>query len=253
MCMRFLSWNVNGLRSIMEKESFRKVMNGGYDAICLQETRLSEQNFPDDPIFRGYKIYNNIAEKKGYSGTATLIKTSLETGDVGAPPGGKDPEGRVIPVDMGEFWLVNAYFPNSQRDLARLSYKIEFDRSFSEWADSLRRSKPVIICGDFNVAHKEIDIARPKDNERNAGFTIEERDAMSSFLERGYVDTFRLFCSDGGHYTWWSYRFNARQKNIGWRIDYFIVSEELRNRVKDSRILTEVVGSDHAPIEIEIC
>lgn len=251
MPRKFLSWNVNGLRSIMGKDSFRDIMIRGYDAVCLQETRLSDQRFPDDSMFNGYTIFNNTSERKGYSGTATLIRSDSFKATEGSIPW-EDQEGRVIPLDLGDFWLINAYFPNSQRDLGRLGYKIEFDRNFAEWVTSLKKEKPVVICGDFNVAHQEIDIARPRENAGNAGFTVQERDEMSNLLGRGFLDTFRLFHSDGGHYTWWSYRFMAREKNIGWRIDYFIVSEEMRGSVISSSILQNVTGSDHAPIEIEI-
>ncbi|MGB9734300.1 MAG: exodeoxyribonuclease III [Conexivisphaera sp.] len=248
--MRIASWNVNGIRSATRK-GLPEFLRMGYDVVLLQEVK--SDSVPLDLYSEtGYEAYLNPSKRRGYSGTLTLtaVKPLSVSFGIGDPK--FDDEGRVITMELDEYYVINAYFPNAQRGLTRLDYKLEFNREFEEFAQGLRRRKPLVIGGDFNVAHTELDIARPKDNVNNAGFTQAERDWMTHFLGLGYVDTFRMFYSDGGHYTWWSYRFNARSKNIGWRIDYLIVSEELRRRVKGAGILKDVVGSDHVPVWVEI-
>ncbi|MEM3262240.1 MAG: exodeoxyribonuclease III [Conexivisphaerales archaeon] len=246
--MKVLSWNVNGIRSAVNKGLVDVVNSGENDIIMLQEVKSDSV-----PLgFEGYKAYLNASKRKGYSGTLVLSRVEPISVLYGISDSKFDAEGRVITFELERFYVVNSYFPNSQHGLTRLDYKLEFNAKFEEFAQRLRKRKPVIIGGDFNVAHQEIDIARPKDNVNNAGFTKQERDWMTHFLGLGYVDTFRMFIKDGGHYSWWSYRFNARQKNIGWRIDYLIVSEELRPMVKSAGILESVRGSDHAPVFLEI-
>ncbi|BAB59187.1 exodeoxyribonuclease [Thermoplasma volcanium GSS1] len=245
---KFLSWNVNGLRAVIKSGGLDLIRNGDYFAIAMQETKVDVKSVPEEMYHLGYHVYNNPAKRKGYSGTMTLSREK----PIDVSYGFESEEGRILNLEFDNFYFINAYFPNSQHGLTRLDLKLDFDKKFLGYANDLRKKKPLIICGDFNVAHEEIDIARPKDNEHNAGFTIEERTWMSQFLSSGYVDTFRLFTTDGGHYSWWSYRFNAREKNIGWRIDYFVVSDDIKDKVKASRILENVKGSDHAPVELEI-
>lgn len=249
--MRLFSWNVNGIRAVMKKgfESF--MADYTPDILCLQEIRaLREQvELPLD----GYHIYWNAAEKKGYSGTAILSKTEAKSiaYDMGIEK--HDKEGRVITMELDEFYLVNVYTPNAQRGLSRLEYRTqEWDRDFLTYLKELEEDKPVVFCGDLNCAHKEIDLANPKANERNAGFTIEERTEFDKFIESGFVDTFREFCQEGGHYTWWSNFGKAREKNIGWRIDYFLISNALRKKLQDAKIYPHVMGSDHCPISIDL-
>lgn len=252
MKISIVSWNVNGIRAALRNGLVGSINKMNSDIVCLQEVKADEAAIPEDVKNMGYSVYINPAEKRGYSGTLTLSRASPLSVVRGIGSKKFDSEGRIIALEYRDFWIINAYFPNSQRGLTRLDYKLEYNRDFEKWAQSLRKVKPLVICGDFNVAHEEIDIARPKDNENNAGFTIEERNWMTEFLSKGYIDTFRMFNREGGNYTWWSYRFNARQKNIGWRIDYFIVSEELRKNVLRSVILAGYTGSDHAPIELDL-
>jgi exodeoxyribonuclease-3 len=248
--MLFLSWNVNGLRSALSKGLLYVVRSADYDAVLLQE--IKADTVPLELSTLGYECFIYPASRRGYSGTLSLVKLKPLSVSMGIGVREFDEEGRVITLEYPEFYLVNAYFPNAQRGLTRLEYKLRFNSKFEEYAQSLRKRKPLVICGDFNVAHTELDIARPKDNVHNAGFTKEERDWMTRFLSLGYLDTFRLFVKEGGHYTWWTYRFNAREKNIGWRIDYFVVSEELRSRVVNAGILGSLRGSDHAPVFLEL-
>ena len=247
-----ISWNVNGLRSALKNGLVSKLKLFDADVICFQEIKVDPSSIPEEIKDLDYRIYVNSAEKKGYSGTLSLLKKEPMSISTGMNSSKFDSEGRVQVFEFNEFWLVNSYFPNSQRGLTRLDYKMEFNQEFLKFVQELRKTKPVVICGDFNVAHEEIDIARPKDNRHNAGFTDEERNWMTEFLTNGYVDTFRLFNKEGGNYTWWSYMFKAREKNIGWRIDYFIVSKELATNVNESKILSDIGGSDHAPIELKL-
>ena len=250
--MKIISWNVNGIRAILKKGFLEIIKNINPDIICLQETKASPEqvelyldNYP-------YKFWNS-AEKKGYSGTAIFSKINPINTKNDLQIKKHDNEGRVICCELKKYYLVTVYTPNSKRDLARLNYRYkEWDVDFLKYIKKLEQTKPVIFCGDLNVAHKEIDLKNPKTNKKNAGFTEEERHGFNNYIKAGFIDTFRIFNQDGGHYTWWSYMFNARTKNIGWRIDYFCVSNVIKNKVKKSIILPEVMGSDHAPILIEI-
>ena len=249
--MKLISWNVNGLRACVKKgfgEAF-----GALDAdiFCIQESKLQEGQIDLD--LDGYEQYWNYAEKKGYSGTAVFTKhtpLSAKNG-IGIPE--HDKEGRVITLEYDNFYLVCCYTPNSQQQLARLDYRMEWEDAFREYLHSLDAKKPLILCGDLNVAHEEIDLKNPKTNRRNAGFTDEEREKMSVLLDSGFTDTFRHFYPDAtGIYSWWSYRFKAREKNAGWRIDYFITSNRLDDRLMDAKIHTDILGSDHCPVELTI-
>lgn len=250
--MRILSWNVNGLRSIIRKKELQKELNSGeYDLVMLQETKSDEREVR---LTDGYEEYAMPARsKKGYSGVLTFSRSKPLKVIYGINDEKFDREGRVITLEMRDYFAINAYFPNSRRDLSRLDYKMEFDGKILDFMQKLRRTKPVIIGGDFNVAHEERDIARAKQNMGNAGFTVREREFVDMLVEKGYIDTFRLFNSETGNYTWWTYRYkNARKDNIGWRIDYIFVSDELKSRVKEAGILAERTGSDHAPIYADI-
>jgi exodeoxyribonuclease III len=249
--MKIVSWNVNGIRSIAGKGFYEFVAQTDPDIICLQETKASPEqidlNLPEYP-FR----YWDVAEKKGYSGTAVFSKIEPRSFTAGISHEEHTKEGRICTVEFDDFYLVNVYVPNSQRELLRLEYRTQrWDRDFLAYLKELERSKPVVFCGDLNVAHTEIDLTNPKSNQRNAGFTIEERTSFDKVLAAGFVDTFRHFTKEGGHYTWWSYMGRAREKNIGWRIDYFCVSADLIDRVTKSYILPHVMGSDHAPVVLE--
>ncbi len=251
--MLLISWNVNGIRACIRNGFLDFLEKYKPDIIALQEIKAREDEVPMElRYYQGYHKYWNPAKRKGYAGTALLTKIKPLNVKFGIGIEEFDSEGRVITAEYNDFYLVNAYFPNAQHGLTRLDFKLQFDREIHTYLNNLRRSKPVVLCGDFNVAHKEIDLANPKQNVKNAGFTPEERAWMDEFLEDGYVDTFRIFTKDGGHYTWWTYRFNARARNIGWRVDYFVVSEEIRDKVKRSYILQNVMGSDHAPIALEL-
>ncbi|MDD4333304.1 MAG: exodeoxyribonuclease III [Patescibacteria group bacterium] len=275
--MKIISWNVNGIRAVAKKglKNFLKKENP--DILCLQETKISDAARAQHEFsakggsasggdFAGYEEYWNSAERPGYSGTAVLIKSSPPAPLLirrGVPKAGRgaingigakefDDEGRVQTMDAGKFYLVNAYFPNANHELSRLDYKFKFNDALFKYLKKLEKKKPVVICGDFNVAHEEIDIARPKDNEGNAGFTPEERAWMTKFLNSGFIDTFREKNPKKVQYSWWSYRFNARVRNIGWRIDYFCVSKKFFKNIKKAYILDKVKGSDHCPIVIEM-
>lgn len=249
--MKLISWNVNGLRACMNKGFTDFVSGSGADIICLQETKMQQSQV--DFAFEGYEQYFNSAVKKGYSGTAVLTRLQplKVTYDMNIEE--HDQEGRVIALEFADFFLVNVYTPNAQRELTRLDYRLRWEDDFREYLLRLDREKPVILCGDLNVAHQEIDIKNAKSNRGNSGFTDEERAKMSELLAAGFIDTFRLLHPDRADaYTWWSYMFQARERNIGWRIDYFIVSDRLREAVKAAAIYPEVLGSDHCPIGLEI-
>ena len=247
--MKLISWNVNGLRACMGKGFLDFLKASDADIVCLQETKMQREQA--DFIIGGYEEYWNSAEKKGYSGTAVFTKKpplSVSYG-IGIPE--HDTEGRVITAEFPDFFLVNVYTPNSQQELARLPYRMQWEDAFRDYLKTLDQKKPLIVCGDMNVAHEEIDLKNPKTNRKNAGFTDEERQKMTELLSSGFIDTFRLLYPDTeGVYSWWSYRFHAREKNAGWRIDYFLVSDRLKGRVSDSRIDTDVFGSDHCPVEL---
>ncbi len=248
-----VSWNVNGIRAAQRNGMLNFLRSNGADVFCFQEIKANVDDIPDDvKNYPNYEKYFFPAKKKGYAGTAILSRLKPLAVTYGIENETFDKEGRIITLEFEDFFLVNAYFPNSQHGLKRLDFKIEFDREIHRYINGLRSKKRVVICGDFNVAHEEIDIANPKQNEGNAGFTPEERAWMDEFLEDGYVDTFRMFTKEGGHYTWWTYRFKARERNIGWRIDYFITDKEFSSHVKRSLILSEVFGSDHAPIQLDM-
>ena len=250
MSIKIVSWNVNGLRAAVRNGLAEFIGKESPDIMAMQEVKISDGEIPVDISSLGYDIFLNPAQKKGYSGTITMSRIPVEHVEYGLGQPEFDSEGRVITAEFQSFYLINVYFPNSQRGLARLEYKLSFNTRLHAYCNSLRKRKPLVITGDFNVAHREIDIANPRGNERNAGFTIEERNWMSEFLNDGYVDTFRLFNNEPGHYSWWSYMHNAREKNIGWRIDYFVVTSDIKDRVIASTILEGVTGSDHAPVEL---
>lgn len=247
--MKLISWNVNGLRACQTKgfsETFKQL---DADFFCLQETKMQQGQL--DLEFDGYESYWNYAEKKGYSGTAIYSRHKPINISYGLGIEEHDHEGRVITLEMQDFYLITVYVPNSQDGLKRLDYRMQWEDAFRSYIKELDKTKPVIICGDMNVAHKEIDLKNPKTNRKNAGFTDEERGKMSELLNSGFTDTFRFFHPDQeGAYSWWSYRFHAREKNAGWRIDYFIVSNRLAERLKSAEIHNEIFGSDHCPVEI---
>ena len=249
--MKFISWNVNGLRAVVTKgfeDIFREL---DADFFCLQETKLQEGQI--DLSFDGYQSYWNYAEKKGYSGTAIFTKHTPLSVSYGIGIEEHDREGRVITLEYEDFYLVTVYTPNSQNELKRLDYRMQWEDDFLRYIKRLEEQKPVIYCGDLNVAHTEIDLKNPKTNRKNAGFTDEEREKMTTVLSSGFTDTWRSLNPDTeGVYSWWSYRFSARQKNAGWRIDYFIVSDRIMDKVEDAKIHTDIFGSDHCPVELDI-
>lgn len=247
--MRFISWNVNGLRAC-EGKGFSEIFQQlNADFFCLQETKMQAGQL--DLQYEGYQSFWNYAEKKGYSGTAIFTKHTPLNVTYGIDIEEHDKEGRVITLEMNDFYLVTVYTPNSQDGLKRLDYRMEWDDAFRVYIKSLDNNKPVIICGDLNVAHKEIDLKNPKSNRKNAGFTDEEREKFSTLLDAGFIDTFRhLYPEQADIYSWWSYRFQARAKNAGWRIDYFVVSERLSGNIAEAKIHTDIYGSDHCPVEL---
>lgn len=249
--MKLISWNVNGLRACAGKgfeESFKAL---DADFFCLQETKMQEGQL--DLAFDGYESYWNYADKKGYSGTAIYTRQKPLNVSYGIGIDEHDHEGRVITLEMDNFFLVTVYTPNSQDGLKRLDYRMKWEDDFQAYLKSLDEKKPVIVCGDMNVAHKEIDLKNPKTNRKNAGFTDEEREKFTQLLQKGFIDTFRFFYPDKTEiYSWWSYRFHAREKNAGWRIDYFVVSERLAEKLEGASIHNEVYGSDHCPVELTI-
>ena len=248
--MKLVSWNVNGLRAVMKK-NFMEIFNDiDADVFCLQETKLQAGQIEMD--LPGYEEYWNYAEKKGYSGTAIFTKVKPLSVSYGLGIEEHDREGRVITLEFENFYLIPVYTPNSQDELRRLEYRMQWEDDFLAYAKELEKTKPVIWCGDLNVAHEEIDIKNPKTNRRNAGFTDEERGKMTTVLENGYVDSFRMLHPDEVKYSWWSYRFHARDKNVGWRLDYFIVSEQLKDQIAAAEIRNDIFGSDHCPVELEL-
>ena len=249
--MKLISWNVNGLRAVMGKNFMDFFNEIDADIFCLQETKMQAGQL--DLQFPGYTSYWNYAEKKGYSGTAIFTRHTPLNVTYGIGIDEHDHEGRVITLEMDDFFLVTVYVPNSQDELRRLDYRMRWEDDFRGYLQSLDARKPVIVCGDLNVAHKEIDLKNPKTNRRNAGFTDEERDKFGTLLEAGFTDTFRHFYPDlADAYSWWSYRFRAREKNAGWRIDYFVTSKRLDSRLVSASIHNEVFGSDHCPVELVI-
>ena len=248
--MNIVSWNVNGLRAITGKNFYDFINEFNHDILCLQETKIQAGQI--DLNLSEYEQYFCYADKKGYSGTAILSKVKPLNVSYGIGIDEHDHEGRVITAEYENFYLVCAYIPNSQTELKRLDYRRVFNSAIEEYLVNLDKTKPVLFCGDLNVAHKEIDIKNPKTNLRNAGFTIEERDDFTRLLSRGFTDSFRALYPDEVKYSWWSYKFKAREKNTGWRIDYFVVSNRFMSEIKDSYILNEVMGSDHCPVGITI-
>ena len=249
--MRLISWNVNGLRAVVNKGFYEIFMQLNSDIFCIQETKMQEGQL--DIEFEGYYKYFNSAEKKGYSGTAifTRIKPNAVTKGIGIEE--HDKEGRVITLEFDNFYLVNCYTPNAQRELTRLEYRMVWEDDFREYLNKLNNMKPVVLCGDLNVAHNEIDLKNPKTNVGNAGFTKEERNKMTELLCSGFVDSFRFLYPDKlDSYSWWSYMGRAREKNVGWRIDYFVVSDKIKDKIIEAKIHSDVYGSDHCPVELEI-
>lgn len=248
--MKFISWNVNGLRACVGKgfqEAFEKL---DADFFCLQETKMQAGQL--DLTFDGYRSYWNYAEKKGYSGTAIYTRHQPLNVSYGMGKEEHDHEGRIITLEMSDFYLVTVYTPNSQDGLRRLDYRMRWEDDFRSYLSSLSDKKSVIVCGDMNVAHEEIDIKNPKTNRHNAGFTDEERAKMTTLLHEGFIDTFRYLHPEQVTYSWWSYRFHAREKNAGWRIDYFLISDSLKDRLLSASIHTDIFGSDHCPVELEL-
>ncbi|MBQ7707211.1 MAG: exodeoxyribonuclease III [Lachnospiraceae bacterium] len=249
--MKLISWNVNGLRAVMSKNFMEEFDKLDADFFCLQETKLQEGQI--DWNKEGYFDYWNYAEKKGYSGTAIFTKHEPISVTYGIGIEEHDREGRVITLEYDKFYMIVVYTPNSQNELKRLDYRMTWEDAFRDYLLKLKSKKSVIVCGDMNVAHKEIDLKNPKTNHHNAGFTDEERNKMTILLESGFTDTFRyLYPDQKDIYSWWSYRFKAREKNAGWRIDYFLVSDDLNDKIKDASIHTEIFGSDHCPVELDI-
>ncbi len=247
--MRLISWNVNGLRAVVGKNFSEVFQSLSADFFCLQETKMQAGQLNLE--FPGYRSWWNYADKKGYSGTAVFSRHEPLSVTYGMGIDEHDHEGRVVTLEMEDFFLVCVYTPNSQDGLRRLDYRMRWEDDFRSYLKGLDERKPVVVCGDMNVAHKEIDLKNPKTNHQNAGFTDEERNQMTALLDAGFVDTFRqLHPTDEGIYSWWSYRFHAREKNVGWRIDYFLASERLLPRVRQANILTDIMGSDHCPVEL---
>ncbi len=249
--MKLISWNVNGLRACLQKgfEGFFKEIDA--DIFCLQETKMQDGQV--DLELEGYYKYFNYAHKKGYSGTAVFTKKEPKSVSYGMGIEEHDNEGRVITLEYDDFYFVTVYTPNSKRELERLDYRMKWEEDFLSYLKSLEKMKPVIFAGDLNVAHKEIDLKNPKTNRKNAGFTDEERQKFQNLMDNGFIDTFRYFYpNEEGKYSWWSYMFKAREKNAGWRIDYFIVSKSLSDKLLDAKIHAQILGSDHCPVELDI-
>ena len=247
--MKLISWNVNGIRACVGKGFLDYFKEADADVFCIQETKMQAGQLELD--LEGYEQYWNYAQRKGYSGTAIFTKKKPLSVSYGIGIEEHDTEGRVITLEFEDFYMITVYTPNSQNELARLDYRMEWEDAFLSYLKKLEENKPVIICGDLNVAHQEIDLKNPKTNRKNAGFTDEERGKFQTLLDTGFIDTFRYFYPDQtGIYSWWSYRFQARAKNVGWRIDYFLVSDSLKDRLTDAKIHTDVMGSDHCPVEL---
>jgi exodeoxyribonuclease-3 len=254
--MKLISWNVNGIRAAAKKGLAEFLRESKPDILCVQEVKISDSaRLATEFDFSGYAEYWNSAKRPGYSGTAAFIRAGFKD-FVGVKNGMGvtkfDDEGRVQTIELKKYYLVNVYFPNSKPDLSRLDYKIEFDETLLKYLKKLEKKKPVIITGDYNVAHEEIDLARPKENEGSPGFTLEERAWMTEFIKSGFIDTFRYLNGDKIQYSWWSFRAGARARNVGWRIDYFCVSDKLKKQLKKAYILDKITGSDHAPVGLEI-
>ncbi|MFK8114680.1 MAG: exodeoxyribonuclease III [Rubripirellula sp.] len=251
--MRLVSWNVNGIRASMDKGFKDFVQSSLPDVLCLQETKATpEQVNLDWADELGYHRVWNCAEKKGYSGTSIWTLNQTPKHKLGMQVADHDKEGRIITADLDDFQIVTVYTPNSQRGLKRLDYRQEWDRDFLKFLKKLDRRKPVIFCGDLNCAHTEIDLANPKSNKKNAGFTEQEREGLSRIFDDGFVDSFRELNPDPGHYSWWTYRSDARARNIGWRLDYFCVSQKIWSTVSEAKILSDIFGSDHCPVELTL-
>ncbi|MBC6972110.1 exodeoxyribonuclease III [Bacillus sp. Xin] len=250
--MKFISWNVNGLRAVIAKGGFIEYLEEvDADIFCLQETKLQSGQIDLNP--EGYHVYWNYAVKKGYSGTAILSKKEPLSVTYGLGIEEHDQEGRLITLEFEDFYMLTLYTPNAKRGLERLDYRLEWEDDFLTYIKQLDKKKPVIFCGDLNVAHKEIDLKNPKTNRKNPGFSDQEREKFNRILDEGFIDTYRYLYPDReGAYSWWPYRMNARTKNIGWRLDYFIVSERLKNKIVDAKINSEVMGSDHCPVELNL-
>lgn len=248
--MKLVSWNVNGLRAVLGKGFKEAVYALNPDVVCVQETKMQPEQMTHTLEDGGYELFWNSAERRGYSGTATATRIRPQAVECGS----FDNEGRVLTLDLGEFYLVNVYSPNSQGELVRLPYRLEWEAEFRNYLKKLDAVKPVVVCGDLNVAHNEIDLANPAQNRQSAGFSDQEREAFGRLLDEcGLVDTFRLLHPDDrGAYSWWSYRMRARERNVGWRIDYFLVSSRIADRVKSATIHSEIMGSDHCPVSIEL-
>ncbi len=248
--MKFISWNVNGIRAAVKKgfEDFFKEADA--DIFAIQETKAQPEQIALD--FPDYHMYTNSAVKKGYSGTAVFTKKEPLNVTYGIGKEEHDQEGRVITCEFEDFYFVTCYTPNSQNELARLDYRMQWEKDFLTYLDALDEKKPVVLCGDLNVAHHEIDLKNPQSNHKNAGFSDEERSAMTHLLSHGYIDTYRYFYPDKVEYSWWSYRFKSRERNAGWRIDYFIVSKRFIEHCRDAKIYTDVMGSDHCPVSLEV-
>ncbi|MDD6421776.1 MAG: exodeoxyribonuclease III [Intestinibaculum porci] len=248
--MKFISWNVNGIRAAVKKgfEDFFKEADA--DIFAIQETKAQPEQIALD--FPDYHMYTNSAVKKGYSGTAVFTKKEPLNVTYGIGMEQHDQEGRVITCEFEDFYFVTCYTPNSQNELARLDYRMQWEKDFLAYLDALDEKKPVVLCGDLNVAHHEIDLKNPQSNHKNAGFSDEERSAMTRLLSHGYIDTYRYFYPDQVEYSWWSYRFKSRERNAGWRIDYFIVSKRFIEHCRDAKIYTDVMGSDHCPVSLEV-
>lgn len=249
--MKIISWNVNGLRAVLKKGFMDFFNEIDSDIFCVQETKMQEGQIEDFNL-EGYTQYWNSAVKKGYSGTAIFSKIAPLSVTYGIGIEEHDQEGRIITLEFEKFYLVNMYVPNSKRELERLEYRMIWEDEIRKYLTNLNKMKPVIMCGDLNVAHEEIDLKNPKTNRRNAGFTDEERNKMTELLSSNFIDTFRYIYPDKIAYTWWSYMMQARQKDIGWRIDYFIVSDDIKNNIKDAYIYKDVMGSDHCPVGIDV-
>ncbi|WP_438421033.1 exodeoxyribonuclease III [Bacillus siamensis] len=250
--MKLISWNVNGLRAVMKKRDINTyVQETKADILCLQETKVQDGQVSLQP--EGYHAYWNYAVKKGYSGTAVFSKEEPLHVSYGMGIDGHDQEGRMITLEFEHVFVVNCYTPNAKRGLERIDYRLQWDADFKDYLQKLDRKKPVILCGDLNVAHREIDLKNPKANRKNAGFSVQEREAFSTLLNAGFTDSFRyLYPDQEGAYSWWSYRTNAREKNIGWRLDYVIVSDRLKHRISQAAICADIMGSDHCPVEMTV-